>query len=88
MDETQEMQVWSLGQKDPLEEEMTTHSSILAWKSPWREELAGYILMGLKELDSREQHSRAYFLNITKYETGKFLINYIESYFWQRFYSM
>ena len=27
--------VWSLGQKDPLEEEMASHSSILAWKIPW-----------------------------------------------------
>ena len=32
-----EMQVRSLGQEDPLEEEMATHSSILAWRSPWRE---------------------------------------------------
>ena len=30
----QKMQVWSLGQEDPLEEEMKTHSSILAWKNP------------------------------------------------------
>ena len=30
--------VWSLGQEDPLEKEMTTHSSILAWKIPWTEE--------------------------------------------------
>ena len=36
MQETQEMLVRSLGQEDPLEEEMATHSSILAWKSPWR----------------------------------------------------
>ena len=35
MQETQEMWVWSLGQEDPLKEEMATHSSILAWKSPW-----------------------------------------------------
>ena len=38
MQETQEMQVWSLGQKDPVEEEMATHSSIFAWKIPWAEE--------------------------------------------------
>ena len=37
----QEMQVLSLGQEDPLEEEMATHSSILAWRIPWREELGG-----------------------------------------------
>ena len=34
----QEMQVQSLGQEDPLGKEMTTHSSILAWKIPWAEE--------------------------------------------------
>ena len=31
----QETQVWSLGQDNPLEEEMKTHSSILAWEIPW-----------------------------------------------------
>ena len=36
--EPQETQVQSLGQEDPLEEEMGTHSSILAWRIPWREE--------------------------------------------------
>ena len=34
----QETQVLSLGQEDPLEKEMATHSSILAWKIPWTEE--------------------------------------------------
>ena len=34
MQEPQEMQVWSLGQEDPLEEEMATHSGILAWEIP------------------------------------------------------
>ena len=37
----QEMQVQSLGQKDPLEEEMATHASILAWEIPWTEEPDG-----------------------------------------------
>ena len=36
--ETQEMRVRSLGQEDPLEEEMATHPSILAWRIPWTEE--------------------------------------------------
>ena len=36
----QETQVQSLGQEDPLEKKMTTHSSILAWKIPWAEEQA------------------------------------------------
>ena len=35
--ETQETQVRSLGQEDPLEEEMATHSSVLVWKIPWTE---------------------------------------------------
>ena len=34
----QETWVRSLGREDPLEEEMTTHSSILAWRSPWTEQ--------------------------------------------------
>ena len=34
----QETQVQSLGQEDPMEREMATHSSILAWKIPWTEE--------------------------------------------------
>ena len=36
--ETRETRVWPLGQEDPLEKEMTTHSSILAWKTLWTEE--------------------------------------------------
>ena len=39
--ETQEMWVRSLGQEDPLEEEMASHSNILAWKIPWTEEPGG-----------------------------------------------
>ena len=37
----QETQVQSLGQKDPLEKEMATHSSILAWRIPWTENHGG-----------------------------------------------
>ena len=32
---------WSLGQEDPLEEEMAVHSSVLAWRIPWTEEAGG-----------------------------------------------
>ena len=39
--EVQETQVWSLGQEDPLEKGMATHSSVLAWGSPWTEEPGG-----------------------------------------------
>ena len=38
---TQQTRVLALGQKDPLEEEMATHSSILAWRTPWTEEPGG-----------------------------------------------
>ena len=37
-----ETQIWSLGQEDPLEKEMATHSSILAWRIPRTEEHSGY----------------------------------------------
>ena len=42
----QETLVQCLGQKNPLEEEMATHSSILAWKIPWTEEPGGLQSMG------------------------------------------
>ena len=47
--------VQSLSQEDPLEEEMAPHSSILAWKIPWMEELVGYSPRGRKELDTTER---------------------------------
>ena len=44
--ETQEMRVRSLGQEDPLEEEMATHPRIPAWRIPWTEEPGGRQFMG------------------------------------------
>ena len=41
-----ETQVQSLGREDPLEKEMATHSSTLAWKIPWTEEAGGLQSMG------------------------------------------
>ena len=41
------MWVQSLGQEDPLEKGMATHSSILAWRTPWTEETGGLQSMGL-----------------------------------------
>ena len=46
----QETQVQSLGQEDLLEEEMATHSSILAWRIPWTEEPGGPQSMGLQSV--------------------------------------
>ena len=45
----QETWVRSLGQEDPLEKEMETHSSILAWEIPWTEEAGGLQSMGLQK---------------------------------------
>ena len=49
MQEPQKMQVQSLGQEDPLEKGMATHSSILAWRIPWTEEPGGLWIMGSKK---------------------------------------
>ena len=43
-------QVQSLGQEDPLEEGMTTHSSIHAWRIPWIEEPGGLQSIGLQRV--------------------------------------
>ena len=46
----QETQVGSLGQEDPLEEGMATHSSILAWRITWKKEPVGYSSLVCREL--------------------------------------
>ena len=46
----QETHVWSLSQEDPLEKEMASHSSILAWKIPWTEEPGRLQSMGLQRV--------------------------------------
>ena len=48
----QETKVRSLGREDPLEKEMATHSSILAWRIPWTEDPGGLQSMGHKESDT------------------------------------
>ena len=45
-----ETQVQSLGREDPLEKEMATHSSILAYKIPWTEEPGGLQSIGLQRV--------------------------------------
>ena len=56
MQETSEIRVQCLGQEDPLEEGMATHSNTLAWRIPWTEEPAGlgYSPWGCKESDMTE----------------------------------
>ena len=55
------MWVQSLRQEDPLEEGISTHSSILAWKIPWTEEPGGLQFMGLQrvghDLLAKQQHN-------------------------------
>ena len=48
--EPQKMWVQCLGQEDPLEEGMATHSSILAWRIPWTEEPGGPQSTGLQRV--------------------------------------
>ena len=57
MQETKEMQVWSLGwiKEDPLEKEMAAHSSILAWKIPDRGAWQATVHGATKESDMTEQ---------------------------------
>ena len=50
MQETQETLIQSLGWEDPLEEEMVTHSSILAWRILWTEEPGGLRSIGSKRV--------------------------------------
>ena len=50
-----EMQVWLLGQEEPLEKEAATHSSILAWEIPWTEEPGGPQSMELQKSWTRQQ---------------------------------
>ena len=54
MQEIQEMQIQSLDWEDPLEEEISTHSSILAWRIPCREEPGGIQSVGLQRVYTTE----------------------------------
>ena len=59
---TQETWVGSLGQEDPLEKGMATHSSILAWRVPWTEEPGRLQSQGHKESDTTEQLTLSLFV--------------------------
>ena len=56
----QEMWVQSLGQKGPLEEEMATHFSILAWKIPWTEETGKLQSTGLQSQTRVSEHAHTH----------------------------
>ena len=57
---TQKTLVWSLGQEDPLEEEMATHSSIPAWRIPWPEEPDGLQSTGSQKTEQLSTHTGRY----------------------------
>ena len=69
MQEMQEIRVRSLGQEDPSEKEMATHSSILAWEIAWTEKPGGLKSMGSQRMDTIEQLStppQSVIISITK----------------------
>ena len=71
MQKMKETQVRSLGQEVPLEEEMASHSSILAWKIPWTEESQGLQPTGVTESDTAEHaHTMLYLLLVFSVETS------------------
>ena len=63
------MLLWFLGWEDPLEEEMATHSDILAWKIPWTEKPHGLQPLGSQESDMTEQLSTHTYSNSKKKKT-------------------
>ena len=74
--------VRSLGWEDPLEKEIATHSSILAWRIPWREEPGGlHTVHGVAELDTTEQ---LHFYGASKHLIfAVALLNQVEKKLWE-----
>ena len=64
VEETQKTWVWSPVWEDPLEEEMATHSGILAWKIPWTEKPGGLQSMDCKQLDTTMSSTPLLCLNV------------------------
>ena len=63
--ETQETWVQSLSREDALEEKMTTHSSILAWKIPWTEKPGGLQSMGSQRVRLNRATEHTHILQVT-----------------------
>ena len=66
-----ETRAGSLGWEDPLEKEMATHSSTLAWKIPWTKEPGGLQSMGLQ----RVRHDRATSLSFTEFKLSCVIVS-------------
>ena len=94
----QETHVRSLGQEDPLEEGMATHSSILAWRIPWTEEPGGCAVHGIAESETAEHrtvaaHPSPSCFQIQRWKIGmlnigtlKFRPSYFDHLYWQQVY--
>ena len=65
----QETQVWFLGLEDPMEKEMTTHSSILTWKIPWTEKPGWLQSMGSQRVGHHWAHTHDYNSLLTMFLT-------------------
>ena len=74
----QETWVQFLGWEDPLEKEMATHSSILAWESHGQRSLAGYNPWGHKESDTTEKLLSLFYFHMSS--LGKGLFNFLPSF--------
>ena len=80
MQETQETWVWSLGQEDPLQEEMATHSSIIASRTPWTELCSRLESMGSQRIGRNWECMHA--LDPKKrLSSTSFIFNYLNSHY-------
>ena len=77
------MWVWSLGQEDPLKQEMATHSSILAWKIPRTEEPGGLQSLGLQSQTWLSRHARDKVETLVLSPTLCFQSNSKSTQFWE-----
>ena len=78
MQEMQETGFWSLVQEDHLEEEMATHSSILAWKFPWAEQSGGLQSMGSQRLWHDWATKHAPMLSVAVSDGSVLLLNHFK----------
>ena len=75
MQETQEMQVQSLGREDPVQWEVITHSSALAWRIPWAGSLAGCGPQSCGESDMTEHTHTQVHIIFVEPDTGVLPVN-------------
>ena len=76
----QGMWVWSLGQEDPLEEEMTTHPSILIWEIPWTQEPGGLQSLGSPGVQHDWARAQIYF-EVIFIQAGTYGLKFVSSFF-------